>query len=154
TLYPAFLEAVRNIKADTKRGLYVDMESMGRTPEEKALIKEAIGAGQVHASAEEDLRGLGQGEGQLAALTGGQKQRVLDILSSNIKVADQVNRIGSLLGAYRLAQQPGMLEKLNRVWGDNQIFRGTVERDGLTPATVAKFMVDEGLFVWGKRNRA
>jgi hypothetical protein len=87
-------------------------------------------------------------------IDGNKWKRVLNVLSSNIAVADQMNRVGTLLGAYRLASEPGMMAKIVKTWGDNQIFNESVRQNGLTPETVAKFMVDEGLFVWGKRNRA
>ena len=59
-----------------------------------------------------------------------------------------------LVAAYRVARQPAAMAALLHAWRDNQVLQNMLRSDGATPETVAKFMVDEGLFVWGKRNRA
>jgi N12 class adenine-specific DNA methylase len=153
-LYGALGEAVRAIRVNGERGLHVDMDRMGRTPAEKALIAEALRTGLIHAVAADDIRGLGQGHSEALRPHAKMWGRMLDIAASNISTADQVNRVGALLAGYRLYSQPGMLEKGAKAWGNNQVFQRMAARDGLTPASMAKFLVDEGLFVWGKTNRA
>lgn len=152
-LLGAAKEALAAVRFDTKVGAHVDMSRIGRTPAERALVKSAIETGQLHASGAQDIRGFAQGDLEALRPHLHAWGRTLDILSSNITVADQVNRAAMLVGAHRLASSPGAMEAMIAAWHDNQVLQNMLRTDGRTPETLAKFMVDEGLFVWGKRNR-
>lgn len=153
-LYGAMRQALRKVRTSGDEGLTLDFATLGRTPAERALIKTLEENGTLRQSLAHDLAALGQDRGAMPeeAVLGG--RRAFRIAASNLSVVDKINRSSMALAAYRLAQRPGALDRIAQAWGDNEIFRRMVERDGLTPESYARFMVDEGLGVWGQRNRA
>lgn len=154
-LYGALGENYRHIKADTTRGLYVDLPAIGKTATEKAMISRAMREGKIHSVSADDMAALNDRQ---AALLGrglkGDIRRVMNVAASNISVIDQVNRASTLLAAYRLYKKPGNLAKMADAWKDNQVFRAMVEQEGLTPETAARFMLSRAAGEWGKANQA
>lgn len=153
-LYPALGRIVRAIRADSSRGLYIDTsEIKGLSPKERVALDKADRSGLLHSAATEELAGMSQQGSE--ALTPKSKfwRRAGNIAGSNIAVVDRMNRMGIWLAAYRMAQNPSIRETWAKTWGDNQVFSELTARDGMTPETLARFMVDEGAFVWGKTNR-
>lgn len=156
-LYPALGQVATAIRADAKQGLHLDIDDIkGISDEERKGLKAADKQGTLHSAATEELLGLQQNAtDEVEALENVRDawKRMLKVSASNISVVDRMNRIGIWLAAHRLARVPGVMDKWQRTWGDNQLFREAVERDGLKPETMANFFVDEAAFVWGKRNR-
>jgi hypothetical protein len=153
-LYGALGEAIKHIGFDTEHGLHINLDALGKTPAEKALLAQMVKGGQLHEAASDDIRGLGQNTMESLEPVRQTWKKMLNIAASTVGVTDQMNRAGVALASYRLAQDPAQLARIAKTWGGNEIFREMTKRDGLNPETVAKFMVDEGLFVWGKHNRA
>lgn len=153
-LYPAIGQAIKAVRADTSEGLRVHIEDIkGLTADERAGLEEADRIGVLHSRVTDDLMGLRAGGFDETTESGRAWAKAMNIAGSNISVADRVNRIGVWLAAYRMAKKPDVLKAWNRTWFGNQLYREIIARDGVTPKSMARFMVDEALFVWGRKNQ-
>lgn len=153
-LYGAMNEAKNAITASADKGLHIDVDKLGRTPGEKAMLKGLLSEGRLHHSATSELMGLKQPMEDTLGLYKNQWHKAQEIAGSTVGVMDQLNRSAVALAAYRMARAPGGMEKFMQAWGDNEVLKRMIAKDGETPETMARFMVDEGLFVWGERNRS
>lgn len=152
-LLNAMRESAAQIRIDRKEGLTIAVESLGHNAEEKALLKDLSAKGSLHQAGAEEIAAMSRhGE---AAQAGPQKfwRRAMAILSSNIAAADIANRASMALAAFRLAKNPAIMAKIEKVWGENESFKRMVESEGLTPSTFARFMVDQANGIWGSRGR-
>lgn len=148
-LYGALFNGIKALRFDTQKGLHVDHQTLGRDDAERAYLKDLAKSGELHAAGAEEL---GQMQAAQAKLFGPRWKQVLHVAGSNIAAADQLVRTSAALAAYRLAQQPGALDRYDKAWGSNQLFREMTQRDGLTPETVGKFMLGQAAFDWGRSN--
>lgn len=152
-LLNAMRESATQIRIDRKEGLTIAVENLGHNAEEKTLLKDLSAKGSLHQSGAEEIAAMSRhGE---AAQAGPQKfwRRAMTILSSNIAAADIANRASMALAAFRLAKNPAIMAKIEKVWGGNESFKRMVESEGLTPSTFARFMVDQANGIWGSRGR-
>lgn len=153
-LYPAIGQAMKAVRVDAQEGIRVHLADLkGITAEERAGLEHADKIGLLHSAMAADLMDMRNGGYDELTDAGRLWTRSLKIAASNIAVADRINRIGTWLAAYRMAKNPETLKTWNRVWFNNQVYREMVAREGVTPAGMARFMVDEALFVWGKKNQ-
>ena len=115
--------------ANLRRGLFIDIERIGHTPEEREFIDQL------------------EREGALGK-TRKVMQHGLD------SVVDQANRAATALAFYRLARDPETLQRMATAWSSNQVFHDMVERDGLTSETMGRFGLTEAVLEWGKANQS
>ena len=142
-------------RADTTQGFHIAVDRLGKTQDERAFITQMAQEGRLHSLGADDIRAL---NGKQATLWGGMRGtmgRAMDLAASNISVVDQANRSAVALAAYRMAKDPATLAKMAEpLIRDNAVFRDMVQQQGLTPATMGRFMISEAAFDWGRINRA
>jgi hypothetical protein len=154
TLVAALRHAYSQAGASTKHGLYIDVNRLGRTPDERALIQKLSAEGALRSVSADDMQELAQQQAKPWGKTRKVIQQGLELAISNISVIDQANRAATALAFYRLARDPATLQKMAAEWSRNHVFRDMVAHDGLTPETMARFGLSEAAFEWGKTNQA
>lgn len=138
-----------------KDGFGLDLTKTGRTPSEKALIKDAADRGFLHANGAQDVAQINDRQASLFGRSSGVMKRAMEIAMSNISLVDQANRVGTLMAAYRMAQKPDVLARMAApLMEKNAAFRDMAQTQGLTPENFAKFMLSQAAGEWGKMNRA
>lgn len=153
-LYPAIAQAITGFHADTSEGMGIKVANIkGISNAERAGLDHADKIGLLHSTLTDELYGMRVGNYDQRTEAGRIMNRVAKIASSNISVMDRANRIGVWLAAYRMAKDPATLKAWNKVWFGNQLYREAVAAGGLTPDTLARFMVDEAIGVWGRKNQ-
>lgn len=150
-LYGALFNGIKALRFDAEKGLHVAHETLGRDDAERAYLADLAKSGELHAAGAEEM---GQMQAAQAKLFGPKWKQVLHVAGSNIAAADQLVRSSAALAAYRLAKQPGALDKFADAWGSNQLFREMIgaDRGNLNPETVGKFMLGQAAFDWGRAN--
>jgi hypothetical protein len=151
----ALREAYGHAGADRKNGFFINLDRMGRTPDEKALISSLANEGRLRALGADDLRALSERQASTFGDAAGRFRRAMDIATSNIGIVDQANRAAVALSSYRLASNPKTLAAMAKPLAEHSaLFRDMVERDGLTPENFSRFMLSEGAYEWGSENRS
>lgn len=155
---PAFAKAMTHalgaIKVD-QTGLHIDdVTAAGRTPGEKALLKDMDAQGILHSRAIEDMSALNEKQSDLWGNAKSSARKFMDMALSNVSVMDRANRIASALSAYRLGQDPKTLAAMDKAWSGNQIWRDRRTTDGLTAENMARFMAPNMVGEYGPMNRA
>lgn len=148
-LYGALFNGLKALRFDTAKGLHIDHGSLGRDASERAFIDSLAKTGELHAAGAEEL---GQMQAAQAKLFGPRWKQVLHVAGSNIAAADQLVRTSAALAAYRMAKREGGTERFAKAWGDNQLLREMIQKEGQTPETIAKFMLGQAAFDWGRAN--
>lgn len=151
---PALAEAYRHAKFNLKQGAHIELEKIGRTPNEKAFIGRLKDDGSIHSVSVDDMRELGSRQAEAYGEVKSTMRRAMDIATSNMSVMDQANRAAVALSFYRMAQDPKALAKMAEAWGGNQKFRDMVEYNGLNPETMGRFGLSEAAYEWGRANKA
>jgi hypothetical protein len=168
-------EAYRNVTFDAQHGASIDVAALGKTPGEKAFIAELDKAGLLHSVGADDVRGINDRQAGLWGPAATLIRRAMDIASSNISVADQANRTGVALAAYRIAQNKSALMLAAKpLMQRNALFRAEVAKateenmrgsigtnqDMATAEAAAlqevypRFMLDQAAGQWGRANQA
>lgn len=149
----AYGEATAALGADTRHGLQITIAKVGKTPDERQFLDKLARDGDLHAKGAEDVRSMGEKASAIWGDYAPAMKRSMDIVSSNIAAADQANRVAMALAGYRLARD-GDLGRMNDVWSSNQVWRATAHADGVSPDTMGKFMLTQGVGEWGGRSRS
>lgn len=151
SLANAITEAVMAIRVG-KEGLTIDWSKLGNTPAEKSMIRQLRAEGVLDPIIARDLQGYDRGTSPTNRKWRRGFDRAYEIGASAFNAMEMANRIGAALGAFRLAQSPGTMQKAQKVYQQDAEFRQMVGRAG-TPLDMARFMVDETQFMGGKRGR-
>ena len=149
----AYGQASLGLRFNTEHGAYLDWTVAAKTPRERAYLKGLADSGELHAKGADDIRSMGE---QAASLWGEHApivRRAMDIASSNIGAADQLNRVAVALAAFRLARD-GKLAAMNKAWADNQVWREMSHRLGVSPETMGRFLLSQGVGEWGAESRS
>lgn len=152
-LYRALGEAYAHMGADLTRGIHINVDAVGKTPEERAFLRKLVDDGTIHSALSDEMRALD--DRQIAAFNVVSRSlaRGIRVISSNISGIDEANRTGLALAAFRLAQDPENLKALDAAWSaHNEKWNDMVREYGLTPEAVARFLFSEGAFEWGRMN--
>lgn len=149
----AYGEATQAMRAAPEHGLYIDIRKVGKTPDERAFLDALAREGDLHAKGADDVRSMGEKSSAIWGQYGPHAKQAMDVVSSNIGAADQANRVATALAAYRLARD-GNLGVMNRVWSANQVWRAVAQRDGVSPETMGRFLLTQGVGEWGGRARS
>lgn len=150
----AVTETYGALKADAQRGFYIDIESMGRTKDEKEMLRRLEENGTLQSQITQELTGLNKT--RIEAARGPQNvwNRAFDIGSSMFGGVEVANRAASALAAYRIAKNKKAVAAADKMFADNQLFQELKEQyGGVTPEMMAQWTVDETQFVAGKINR-
>lgn len=153
----AFAEAtaaLRITKDPTRRGITIDIDALGKTPAEKAMLRKFAEDGRLQAQLTQEWEGLNAANDPALRPAASVLQRVFDVGASAFASAEIINRATAALAAFRLAQNPEATTKARQVYAENAVFAELVKQaGGVTPEMLAGFMVDETQFVAGKENR-
>ena len=149
-LYGALGQMVSKIRADATRGLYIDHATLGSSPAERAFMATMHREGLLHSVGADDIRALNDKQSSLWGVSKPVMRKAMDIASSNITVVDQMNRAATALGAFRMASDPAILAKMNKAWAKNQVWRDMAQQKGVNPENMARFMLSEAAFEYGK----
>lgn len=149
----AYGEATTAIRWDDKHGAVIDTMKVGKTPDERAFLKGMEAAGYLHAKGAEDIRSMAEKASAIWGDYTPHAKQAMDILSSNIAVADQANRVAASLAAYRLARD-GNLGHMNATWAGNQVWRAISGEEGVSPESMGKFLLNQSVGEWGGRSRS
>lgn len=154
---PAFVKAygtaVSAIRADTEQGLHINISKVGATPDERAFLAKLERDGDLHAKGADDIRSMAEKSSAIWGRYSPHAKQAMDIVSSNIAVADQANRVAAALTAYRLARD-GNLGHMDATWKANQVWRTMSHRDGVSPETMAKFLLTQSVGEWSSAGRS
>lgn len=158
---PAFLKAygatvnvfAGALTADLKYGLHIDSSKVGATPDERAFLAKLERDGDLHAKGADDIRSMAEKSSAIWGRYSPHAKQAMDIVSSNIAVADQANRVAAALTAYRLARD-GNLGHMDATWKANQVWRTMSHRDGVSPETMAKFLLTQSVGEWSSAGRS
>ena len=153
TFSGAYRDALAGLTADTEHGVHVDPLKAGRTADERAFLKRMADEGELHARGADDVRSMAEKGASLWGENAPLVRRAMDIASSNIGAADQMNRIAVALSAYRLAKG-GNLGRMAKAWGENQVWRDMAHTHGATPETMGRFLLSQGVGEWGHEARS
>lgn len=155
---PAYAKAMNHALGAVKvgrDGLSIpDARSAGRTAAEKAFLQKLDAEGLLHSRAIEDMAALNEKQSSLWGSARSKARKFMDVALSNVSVMDRANRIASALSSYRLASNPKTLAKMDAGWRPNQIWRERASREGVTPESMARFMVPNMVGEYGKPNQA
>lgn len=149
------LEGLGAIRAN-KNGLYVDVDSLGKTDAEKEMLRELQQEGRFDAAIAEDLGGGTFGLGKNPSMRPHLQKLsyVYELGASGFNTTETVNRVAAALAYFRAAQNPQLRERMRDVYKQDQNFIEMVARRGMRPIDIARFGVDETQFIGGKINRA
>lgn len=152
-LLSGMTDVLKGIEASVSRGLYINPEKIGSTPAEKAFINTLLDSGALHAYGARTLAGIDSLETP-GELSKGVWQKTMEIASSFMRIADVTNRGGVALAAFREAQDPMRLALANQRWSRmSETYRRLIQREGATPETFARFMVDQTAGISNPANR-
>jgi hypothetical protein len=144
----AFAQVMTGFRANSHDGLTFNLDNVTRDPREQALIQRSLDGGIIHEHNADENRALSQTGEEALVPNARIITRALNIWSSNVSAADKLVRAAQLLAAYRLANQVGM-DRINRVWGRDQLWAATQEK---TPEAFAQFMVRKTVGISGQLN--
>lgn len=149
----AFLEAFTGIKADLRHGLDIDYNRLGRTPGERAMLKQFGQEGLLDAGFTRELAGgdiirTAQMREAMKPLV-----RVYDIGLSAFNTVVKANNVAAALSYYRAAHAPGVMERAAKVYANDASFPATAKED-YTPLSLARWGVRETQFRSGKESKA
>ena len=145
-------QIVATIRPHADRGVNVSPIDAAKTPDERTLVAENEANGRLHQSGADELADITR-HGIETTLSPQQRfnRRFLTIWASNIASMDRTMRASMLLSAYRTALEPGAMDRINRTWDRDALWRDQLEK---TPAKFAEFMVDRTAGIWGRKNRS
>lgn len=148
-------DAYSGVRFDTQNGLNINWRNIpGLTDGEKAMLGKLESEGRLHAQNTDDMRSIQRAGEDAFTPQAKFNRRVLNVIASNVSMADQAIRTGMALAAYRLAQNPTHLDNMSRVWGGDNLFKQMQDSKGnVSPEDMARFMVDRTVGVQGDQNR-
>ena len=151
---PAFRRTLRGLSW-SPQGFTIDRDKIpGMSPDEAAAVKQAALEGTLDPSLTLEFQGTDVG----SAIPGGPAlnktlRKYSDIGSSLFNVVEQINRYTAFIAAYRAAQNPAARKRFERQYAKNERVQDIKRTEGLTPATIARFMVEQTQFIGGQLDR-
>lgn len=151
---PAFRRTLRGLSW-SPQGFTIDRDKIpGMSPDEAAAVKQAAQQGVLAPALGLEFQGTDVGSnipgGPLLNKT---LRKYSDIGSSLFNVVEQINRYTAFIAAYRAAQNPAARKRFERQYAKNERVQDIKRTEGLTPATIARFMVEQTQFIGGQFDR-
>lgn len=151
---PAFRRVVQGLSWGPT-GFTIDPTKItGMTPDEAAAVKAAAQAGTLAPALGLEFQGTDVGSnipgGPLLNKT---LRKYSDIGSSLFNVVEQINRYTAFIASYRAAQNPAARKRFERQYAKNERVQDIKRTEGLTPASIARFMVEQTQFIGGQFDR-
>lgn len=151
---PAFRRAIRGMTWGPT-GFTIDPARIpGMNANEAAAIKKAAQQGVLAPALGLEFQGTDVGSnipgGPLLNKT---LRKYSDIGSSLFNVVEQLNRYVAFMASYRAAQSPAARKRFERQYAKNERVQDIKRTEGLTPATIARFMVEQTQFIGGQFDR-
>jgi hypothetical protein len=101
-----------------------------------------------------EMMGVAQERGELLRGLEHGTRKTIEAVSFMFMGAERMNRLTSYIAAYRVANQPGMKEKILATLKDNALAQLAFRSSENFPAAFAEWVVDETQFRTGRVNRA
>jgi len=139
----------------SKGGAGLDVFDVEKLPEDvRPVVRAALKDGRLLPIETFDIMATARGRTPGARTIAAKTQYVKDGLAYSFQAAERLNRMVTFIAAYRLAQNPEVMRKINetlRKDGQWTEFRKERQR---TPEDFATFSVEETQFMQGKINRS
>lgn len=151
----ALIETLSHIRVDGK-GLTLDIDKIGRTPAERAMLRSLKDDGVLEKGVAQDLQGDTFIRSRKLQKFAAPLKRMFDIGASMYNVTDTSNRVAAALAYFRAAQDPKVRDKAMKVYARDNMFRESVgdRAYSITPEAMARFGAQETQFVGGRLNQA
>ncbi len=145
---------MRGIAGSMKRGAFIDPKRLGLKGPLRDAVIEAEKTGLLSPSLAADLYGKEEARFELGRRGGKAVQAYLEIGSSLFNYAEQANRFIAFIAAYKAAQNGKNRARFARMYAKNARVQEMIAQHGLTPETIARFMVENTQFIGGQIDRS
>ena len=152
----AYKDAALAIRPKTKSagGAGLDVFSPDALPDDvRDVVKAALADGTLMPIETFQEMARARGRTPQSRSIGAKAQATQDAMAFMFQAAERTNRLVSFIAAYRLAQRPGVMERVNADLRDNPLWTRRRKDRRMDAAEFASFVVEETQFVLGKVNR-
>lgn len=145
---------IRGIRFAMKRGLYINPKALGLKGALLDAVIKADKEGVLSPSLAADLYGKAEARYEIGRKGTGALQAYLEVGASLFNYAEQANRYIAYIAAWKAAQKPANRQRFARMYAKNARVQEMIKTGGLTPETIATFMVENTQFIGGQIDRS